>query len=449
MTTPDTADARKKVADAELAEANAEKARQDARSAQTKADKDQREEREASSGFAASLVPDLSKVDIGKTEAKGDTTLLGGAVSYYALKAAARRAAEEVKVALPDQARVLVTTKADLASSDDVYCAVTSQLASLKEAAATVMALAARPDPTANTGGEVREPGASERSLLVAGTAVTAAAKVASAAIPSLLKLTTANRTITGQPVAADDLAAAAAVVGYFAHRPDRQLVLDDFRPLPRTTLLHDVDALRSSRAALANLREPWAQDLSDATRVRAAAEDQLKLCNAQILAALIAKQDPAALISERDIHTRDRDDRAADEGVAAAHVGQIDAVAAAIDAFLTYLDAVPAGQERSALGSAALRAQLHAGPAAFTHVLLVKAQAGTINQLINDRPFFFADTFSSTAAMSITYLLIDLDGSILRSNVIPGVATLTGKVGDAITTSAIAVVVPEPDTEL
>jgi hypothetical protein len=91
MTTPDIADARKKLAEAELAEANAEKARQDARSAQTKADKDQREEHEASSGLAASLVPDLSKLDTGKTEAKGDTTLLGGAVSCYALKAAARR----------------------------------------------------------------------------------------------------------------------------------------------------------------------------------------------------------------------------------------------------------------------------------------------------------------------------------------------------------------------
>jgi hypothetical protein len=449
MTTPDTADARKKLAEAELAEANAEKARQDARSAQTKADKDQREEHEASSGLAASLIPDLSKLDTGKTEAKGDTTLLGGAVSYYALKAAARRAAEEVKVALPDQARVLVTTKEDLASSDDAYCAVTSQLASLTKAAATVTALAAHPDPTRSTDGAGVPPTVPDRSLVAAGVAVTAVAKAASAAIPSLLKLTTANRTITGQSVAADDLAAAAAVVGYFAHRADRQLVLDDFRPLPRTALLDNVDALRSGRTALANLREPWAQDLSEATRVRAAAEDQLKLSNAQILAALTAKQDPAALVSERETHARERDERAAAESVAAAHIGQIDAVAAAIDAFLTYLDAVPSGQQRSTLGSAALRAQLHTGPRPFTHVLLVKAQAGTINQLINDRPFFFADTFSSTAAMSITYLLIDLDGSILRSNVIPGVATLTGKVGDAITTSAIAVVVPEPDAEL
>jgi hypothetical protein len=334
-------------------------------------------------------------------------------------------------VALPDQARVLVTTKEDLASSNDAYCAVTSQLASLTKAAATVTALAAHPDPTRTTDRAGVPPTVPDRSLVAAGLAVTAVAKAASAAIPSLIKLTTANRTITGQPVAADDLAAAAAVVGYFAHRPERQLVLDDFRPLPRTALLDNVDALRSSRAALANLREPWAQDLSEATRVRTAAEDQLKLSNAQILAALTAKLDPAALVSERETHVRERDEWAAAESVAAARIGQIDTVAA-IDPRIC--------------GAAC---QLHVGPHPFTHVLLVKAQAGTINQLINDRPFFFADTFSSTAAISITYLLIDLDGSIVRSNVIPGVATLTGKVGDAITTSAIAVVVPEPDAEL
>ena len=124
----------------------------------------------------------------------------------------------------------------------------------------------------------------------------------------------------------------------------------------------------------------------------------------------------------------------------AAVRIGMIDSVVSAIDTFLVAIRAVPQGAKRNALASADLHELLHAaagsddaGAEGFSHVLLVKAQAGQINQLLDNKPLFLADKFSVIADVTVTYMLIQSSNSrVATAGTVTGTVRGYGKIGEA-----------------
>jgi len=121
-----------------------------------------------------------------------------------------------------------------------------------------------------------------------------------------------------------------------------------------------------------------------------------------------------------------------------------------AIDDFTSSLTAVPEGGSRSPLTLAALRAGLRppapgavaegrqqssatAIPEHFTHVLLVKGNAGSTSQVIDDRAFWVADRFAVVGTAGITYMMIETaTNAVLAAGEISGGATASGKIAGA-----------------
>lgn len=67
-----------------------------------------------------------------------------------------------------------------------------------------------------------------------------------------------------------------------------------------------------------------------------------------------------------------------------------------------------------------------------FTHVLLVKTQAGQAQQMLDNQPLWWRDKFSTVVEVSITYMLIDTCTSeIVASGTESAVESAHGKIGD------------------
>jgi hypothetical protein len=79
----------------------------------------------------------------------------------------------------------------------------------------------------------------------------------------------------------------------------------------------------------------------------------------------------------------------------------------AVIDAYMAAISSAPEGGKRSTLTTAVLREGLHLD-SGYPYVLLVRGQGGDAGQLVNDRPLWWKDKFSTIASMSISYLLVD-----------------------------------------
>ena len=58
--------------------------------------------------------------------------------------------------------------------------------------------------------------------------------------------------------------------------------------------------------------------------------------------------------------------------------------------------------------GAAALREQMHGDEPSIRYVLLIKATAGSSSQVIDQRPLWFADRFTTVSSLGLTYLMID-----------------------------------------
>jgi predicted nucleic acid-binding Zn-ribbon protein len=122
---------------------------------------------------------------------------------------------------------------------------------------------------------------------------------------------------------------------------------------------------------------------------------------------------------------------RQAGSEVVSARASLIEALIAAITGFVAGIRTVPEGMRRSALASAALHHALHKGPSRFTHVLLVKAQVGTAQQLVDNRPLWFKDKFSAIVDASLAYILINTEDSrIQASGIETSVHSAYGNIG-------------------
>ena len=375
-------------ANAEAAQLAAEKARLELdewkspaavanRAAQQRADTAQAQKSLTDSSFGqfASVVPDMSKVNTGSATVDAGTQLFGSALALQALSQASRDAAADIAAKIPDKSKyLLVTTEADLASTDALYAQVEDGLLQLFQAAQalTAPAFTESAPETADAGTK-----AHRESLIAAGVGV------AAAALPAVVSLFSANRKISGASVSADDIQAAIGVAAAMAQQqPPLKVLVDDFRTVDRTGRVNDLlDKVNTARLALAGRKA----ELSGS----ASPEDSTSL----------------ALVSQ---------------------------VASAIDAFLTSILAVPGGATRSAYTSAILRERLHDGSIAC--VVLIKGVGGATAQVVNDKPLWFKDKFTTIASAGLSWLLVaTADGAVVAGGSKVSTLEITGTIGTTI----------------
>lgn len=364
---------------AQKAEAEAAKLRIEVESAEIAKEK---ASFEAQQQRVQALTPDFSKVDPGSVDIKGEQPLFGTVLARQALNAAAQKVASATIDALPEGvASILVTSDAELATSDGVYLNVSTALNRLnEEAQALVGAIPAADPPAAGEDAAVATP------QIMAGPAVEAAADVAAKVVPGLISLLAAHRTVAVTPITPDDLSSAAAVTGALKQKNLANEILSDaFRLLASGAIDAAITELITNRGLLAQ------------AKVRLAAQ-----------------------------HPEDK-----------AAIAALEGTLSAIDTFVTYLTAVPVGAARSPLATAVLREQLHPsadGSARFSHVLLIKSDGGSTTQEIQER-WLVGDQFTVIAAVNIVYSLISTtDSQILAAGVAVGRVTGHGHIGKTIT---------------
>jgi len=389
-----------------------EKLQAEANSVKTKALKEEREEREAAEPSAvaerealhrqkvaesekavaaaqreqaAALIPDFKDVGRGKLENKSEKPMFEVVLGQRALSDAARKAATVVHACLEPVAgkRVLVIDDPELTTSDATYQDVDASLTQLTAAAEEALN-----EPESSTG-EAGPPDRGETfALPLAGISAVASA------IPALLGVFSAQRTLSASDISKNDLAAAAALVGAVlaVEGPAPELLHDDVRVLP-------VDGTTATKhATLVTLRRRLATLQVDLEAQKAEVQESDKAASTRIRARL----------------------------------GRIASACSAIDQFSASAVTAPQGGGRSPLSMAAAREQLHDGH--FTHVLLVKSEGGSVQQTLDDKPFMFGDKVSIVAASSITWILFDVaTNAILGADTAGGTATAHGKVGDRI----------------
>ena len=226
------AEARKVIADAELAIAEARRKQ------------------------ISAFIPDVSAIKTGETTLKSESPLAAAGLIYRAVESAAVKLVGGITDGeLRPGSRVLVTDDLDLATADAVYVEVTSGLGLMTEAADKVL--------------EVVE---AQRTLAeTVGAVVSAIA----AALPAVVSLFSAHRTVSSAAATVDAAATMAIVAGELKRR-NCVVVVDDFRLVPtagevfvaETVLRERVTRLRTLR-----LNEKVAQDTAEADKVTAQSE--------------------------------------------------------------------------------------------------------------------------------------------------------------------------------
>lgn len=380
---PDDLQRRKNQADVAKAEAGARQAEASARKTQIEADK---EAAAAVREQISALVPDLSTVKESTLEAEDGTPMWGTFLTFEALPWVGDRVATIVLESVGDQVdnwRVLVTTDPDLASADAAYEDVMSGLDQLITTSERLLA-------------DVHI----EFDFVTGGLAL-------AAALPGLLSMVSARRTITTAATAANDLAAAAAVMRRLRIRaPSLALVYDDFRLVPHGRVHDKVAAVGDLRVGLVERKVTLS--------------DEKSKTDAALAEAKAAKRPDAKKIAELTRQSTD----------AATRLGLIDSAMVAIDTVLAGIRTIPAGATRSLLATTALHEALHSedGPPRFTHVLLIKGEAGQARESLDNRPLWLEDKFFAIADASITYLLIETaDSTIVQSGTVTRLASASG----------------------
>ena len=367
---------------ARLDEAQVAQAEAEARGAATKAAKDAADARTAQ---LTALVPDLSKVKDSTLEVKDGTTLFGRRLTFRALATAAAKVAEEVKEHTADLT-VLVTTDPDLASADAGYTDVTTGLEQLQVAALALLVpdWGSRRDEHENlrpfSGIVPNRQAAKLIEGLVTGP-IPAVATAVATALPSVLSLLSAQRSVTTGTADPSNLAAAAAVAGaLLAEKAGPAVLLDDFRLVPKESTVY------AAAAEVAQLRQ-------------------------RLVAEKLGLEDDAA------------------------RSAAIDTVVTAIDQFTTAMRTVPQAGGRSPLAAAALHEEVHPENGGITRVLLVNSQPGQLLQVTENRPLWFKDRFTTLAEVGLLYVLIDTACSnVLAAGTATAVAKAFGSIGKDFT---------------
>lgn len=432
------AEAAKAKADAAKAEADAAKAAADARKAeQESADHDTaaatkareaeslKKAAEADKDAAAArlsqleaLVPDLSSVKDSTLDVKDGPALWTSFLLGRAVNTAGQAVAEKVTGSELKTGRVLVTSDSDLATADAVYQDVTAGLEQLVTAAKGVL------DRT-------RPEAMDEAVRTAAATPVGAALEAAGAiggAIPAVLSLLSAQRTLDSAEVTASDLAAVAAVAGAMSQNGSLRVVHDNFRLTPSGGVYDRYDSVGTARQQLIARKITLGDRKSDI---------QAELASAQAEFETLKGSTPAPPNHAQQIEAAKRRIAGAqallDEVENRAAV--VDSVLTAIDAFMSTVRAIPAGARRSPLATAALHAELHGATPSFTHVLLVKTQAGQAQQMLDNQPLWLRDKFSTAVEIGITFILIETKSSeIVVAGTESSVKSARGKIGDSPT---------------
>jgi hypothetical protein len=253
------------------------------------------------------------------------------------------------------------------------------------------------------------------------------------AALPSALSLITAHRTLSTASVTVDSLAAAASVAGELAQSADGVTVFhDDVRVLPEggvvqaklTTLADCRQELVGKKLALEDEKSAEDAELTKLLAEVKDADDQLGKASEAERPGIEAK------LGEQRGHVEQRE---AQVGKSTTRIGLIDSTLSAIDRFTGSLQTTVEGAKHSPLTAAILREQLHptAGAKKFTHVLMVKAQGGSAQQLL-DAHAVRHDRFATIATSTVVYLLVEtVDGSVVRAGSIGGEAKISGKLGE------------------
>lgn len=335
---------------------------------------------EADAARISALIPDFSNVDRGELEVSGDQAMLGSLLGHMALERAAKKVATSKvgeEYVFSTKERVLVTSETDLASLDAVYLEVKNGLSALTSAAEKLL------DKTK----EAIPPSSLDlNSILLEITSV----------LPAMLSLFSAKRDLSSFKLTTDTTAATAAVTSALIEKKV-YVQIDDFRIVPYGEIVFAEEFLRVKLSELVTRKielEGKAQSI-DST-----AEEQHAI---KILA-----------------------------------IGEL---IKNIDAFFVSLHAIPSGSKRSPFATAMLAQYLHSPEKMSSDtkneepkidkVLFINAYAGSIDQLINDRPLFFNDKFHSIGTVSIAYWVIHPSDSYIKaSGIATGIAEISGKIG-------------------
>ena len=381
----------------------------------------------------SALIPDLSKVkdstvEVSTVEVSKDGPAIGGSsLTFGALADAAKAIVAHIDDPPADGWRILVTSDQDLASPDSLYQEVRLGLTQLAKAADQLVEAADKllRQKTDKSEVRVRHFGAETGGAAVA------------AALPHVLSLLSAERSVTTASVTVTDLAAVTAVAGALqAKLGDRVVVVHaDFRIIVPGRIHTASDLVATKRQELVGRK------LALADR-KSAIDAELALAKIEEKDAekALADADPKAA-PHPDLDTRLDNARELVVGFmqqssdAAVRLGLVESLISSIDAFSAAIRVIPAGGRRSPLATAALLDQLHEGATSqFTHVLLVKAQPAQSAYLTDDRPLWFKDKFSTIVEVNVTYMLIATnDSRVVRAGTATATAAAYGDLGSEI----------------
>lgn len=425
------AEAAKTQAEADKAGADAEKARADAAEYDTpaarrlrhaKADKEEAEAdkdaRVAARERWQALVPDLGDVKDSTFDVSGDRPVWGHALAHHALTRVAADVGADVKAGLGANAVILVTPDTDFTTTDGVWADVTSGIADLDRAFDLLLTKLGRPKGEDGT----------RRITTMSFVPGEDLAAAVMGALPSVLSLLAAKRSLAGSAVSVSDLAAAAAIAGVLvAGAAAPKVVHDDLRLLSTGGVYEAVANLNGERHQLDVVR-------IDLVAKKTEADEKLATATAQKKALAEQKPPPENLNALIDAANRTIGEARRDAEKQAQLIAVIDALCGTADEFLALVRKAPDGGGRSPLAVGALHEALHGDSPAFTHVLLVHADGGEAQQLVSNRPLWWRDRVSTVTHLSLTYVLFETQTSfIVRSGTKTGSATAHGKVGTKI----------------
>jgi hypothetical protein len=383
------AERRQKVAEADRATADARRAR------------------------VSSLLPDLA--ERGSLAVEAGEPILGSLVAHAALGAAADDVVAKVLPALEAAEIVILTSDSDLASSDGNYLDVKNGLDQLTAAADRLAAELSRAPDTVET------------------ASVGALTAAFAAALPSVLSLLSAHRSIATKVVTVNDIAALSAVAGRLQDKK-KKVQLDDFRLVPDGGIANQVTQLHERRRCLVKIKLALDQTRISSETTRASLEEQLKELRTELSEARKAGKSVEQIQRKIESTTRERDSAATEGKDATVRVGLVDDALESIDTFGDALKTIPEGGKRSPLVSASLREQLHGTDPKASHLLLVKAASGSTAQVVDDRPFWFNDRFTVIGSVSVSFVLLDTDSRLVTAaGVATGTARVAGKIGSDV----------------
>jgi hypothetical protein len=363
------------------------------------------------------LIPDLTSVSREETTLTTQEPVVSSVLAHRALRDAATSVYDQVKDFLGDEGIILLTSDADLATSDAAHAEVKAGIDQLIAAADKLLL-------------EVPEVEKAPKAEVPTKETPLAPLGALAAAIPSVLSLMSAHRSISTHAASIDDTAALAAVAGTLS---DAKVQLDDFRLVPKGDIADHASRLQEQRSQLLARKIRREQTKAQSGMRRGVSEERIRELNTQLDRAREKGGElPKDILKEIKEEKDQRDAASLAEKEAAVQAQVVDSALTIIDAFLTRLTMVPAGARRSPLAAAALREQLHKTvDPRVSRVLLIKAAAGSVAQLLNDRPLWFEDKFSMIGSVSLSYVLIDTSDSLVKvAGQASGSANIAGSIG-------------------